>query len=96
MKWDFSFMTRCNAPKHKYEVGYDELEPGASHIGYGINVHFANGRNHTHYDQIKVYGDPELRDKIIELLNQDNEDLKKTEPDNGTNNVKLDIMGEAT
>lgn len=72
-------MPRCNAPKHKFEVGDDELLPGDHHKSYGIDVHYAKENGNTHYDQIVVYGNPELRDKIIELLNQDNEDLKKTD-----------------
>lgn len=75
----------CKAPAHKFKIGTDDLEYSATHTSYGIDVHFANttGGKDTHWNQIVVYGDPDLRDKIIELLNKDNEDLSKTVPDNG-------------
>lgn len=53
-----------------YREGDDYLEENASVRTYGITE--LNGDN-SHYDKIEIHGDPYLREKIIKLLNQEDE-----------------------
>jgi len=56
------------------EIGQDYKDKGADHTTWGITV---TGRDRdwrgdliTWYNQIHVYGDPDLRDHILRLLNE--------------------------
>ena len=51
-----------------YEVGEDYMEEGANLTSYPIDE-CRSGARATHYEKIVVYGDEELRDRIVELLN---------------------------
>lgn len=44
--------------------GSDYFDEGATYTTYGINVK-------NHFNRIEVHGDPELRNKIIKLLNKE-------------------------
>lgn len=50
----------------RYELGYDELDDGADFKTFGINVKREN--DEIHYNQIRIYGDEKLRDKILNFL----------------------------
>ena len=51
----------------RYEPGEDYLEEGANYTSYTVDER--RGNTTTHWEKIVVYGDEELRDKIVELLN---------------------------
>lgn len=58
-----------------FKKGYDGLDNGADFITYQIDVtydskYFRKNYANTHYGQIFVFGDEDMRDEILAMLQE--------------------------